>query len=121
MRISDWSSDVCSSDLCSAARCAGKMRRKYHQRSAISVHMISAIAKIHGSTQPPAPISAETELNGRSSRSSTACIAAIRTRFDMTCEQACALFVENLYRSEERRVGKEGVVTCRSRWAPYNE
>src|SRR3546814_19509583 len=23
-------------------------------------------------------------------------------------------------RSEERRVGKEGVSTCRSRWAPYN-
>src|SRR3546814_12670316 len=24
-------------------------------------------------------------------------------------------------RSEERRVGKEGVSTCRSRWAPYHE
>src|SRR3546814_12851204 len=24
-------------------------------------------------------------------------------------------------RSEERRVGKEGVSTCRSRWSPYNE
>src|SRR3546814_15988618 len=23
-------------------------------------------------------------------------------------------------RSEERRVGKEGVSTCRSRWSPYN-
>src|SRR3546814_14433099 len=25
-----------------------------------------------------------------------------------------------LFRSEERRVGKEGVRTCRSRWSPYN-
>src|SRR3546814_12644493 len=25
-----------------------------------------------------------------------------------------------LYRSEERRVGKEGVSTCRSRWSPYH-
>src|SRR3546814_13104176 len=25
-----------------------------------------------------------------------------------------------LDRSEERRVGKEGVSTCRSRWTPYN-
>src|SRR3546814_19251024 len=25
-----------------------------------------------------------------------------------------------LWRSEERRVGKEGVSTCRSRWASYN-
>src|SRR3546814_18683437 len=24
-------------------------------------------------------------------------------------------------RSEERRVGKEGVSTCRSRWSPYNK
>src|SRR3546814_20163701 len=24
-------------------------------------------------------------------------------------------------RSEERRVGKEGVSTCRSRWAPYHQ
>src|SRR3546814_18625274 len=26
----------------------------------------------------------------------------------------------NLWRSEERRVGKEGVSTCRSRWRPYH-
>src|SRR3546814_13137468 len=26
-----------------------------------------------------------------------------------------------LARSEERRVGKEGVSTCRSRWSPYNK
>src|SRR3546814_13400851 len=26
----------------------------------------------------------------------------------------------NLDRSEERRVGKEGVSTCRSRWSPYH-
>src|SRR3546814_13751694 len=28
--------------------------------------------------------------------------------------------VENTARSEERRVGKECVSTCRSRWSPYN-
>src|SRR3546814_20325287 len=28
--------------------------------------------------------------------------------------------VEPLHRSEERRVGKEGVSTCRSRWWPYH-
>ena len=26
----------------------------------------------------------------------------------------------NLFRSEERRVGKECVTTCRSRWSPYH-
>src|SRR3546814_18946485 len=30
------------------------------------------------------------------------------------------LSVEPLGRSEERRVGKECVSTCRSRWSPYN-
>src|SRR3546814_13982400 len=29
-----------------------------------------------------------------------------------------ALVAGAVYRSEERRVGKEGVSTCRSRWAP---
>src|SRR3546814_12347802 len=28
--------------------------------------------------------------------------------------------VHRLYRSEERRVGKECVSTCRSRWSPYH-
>src|SRR3546814_18846933 len=30
------------------------------------------------------------------------------------------LFVRNNVRSEERRVGKECVSTCRSRWSPYH-
>src|SRR3546814_7823780 len=31
-----------------------------------------------------------------------------------------ALCMANTYRSEERRVGKECVSTCRSRWSPYH-
>src|SRR3546814_10975671 len=33
---------------------------------------------------------------------------------------AVALFAEQVGRSEERRVGKECVSTCSSRWSPYN-
>src|SRR3546814_20004700 len=33
---------------------------------------------------------------------------------------AMEVFVQDYARSEERRVGKEGVSTCRSRWAPYH-
>src|SRR3546814_3127360 len=33
---------------------------------------------------------------------------------------ACLPFVERHIRSEERRVGKECVSTCRSRWSPYH-
>src|SRR3546814_4609876 len=64
MRISDWSSDVCSSDLQNAA---------------------DGIAVVQG-------IVLDAEQN-------------------IVVAQA---------RSEERRVGKECVSTCRSRWSPYN-
>src|SRR3546814_20030081 len=32
----------------------------------------------------------------------------------------CDAFIGGLSRSEERRVGKECVSTCRSRWSPYH-
>src|SRR3546814_11338151 len=35
-------------------------------------------------------------------------------------ETAVRLGLNLTVRSEERRVGKEGVSTCRSRWAPYH-
>src|SRR3546814_3554152 len=35
-------------------------------------------------------------------------------------EQPRTLTETNLFRSEERRVGKECVSTCRSRWSPYH-
>src|SRR3546814_754175 len=34
--------------------------------------------------------------------------------------EEAALFAADLFRSEERRVGKECVSTCRSRWSPYH-
>src|SRR3546814_4703349 len=72
MRISDWSSDVCSSDLtCSSFW-----------------------------------------LNTR---------VAIRTRSFHSFTKWLAMFCRTRYwRSEERRVGKECVSTCRSRWSPYH-
>src|SRR3546814_4493464 len=35
-------------------------------------------------------------------------------------ERQAANFVKARHRSEERRVGKECVSTCRSRWSPYH-
>src|SRR3546814_10315807 len=62
MRISDWSSDVCSSDL------AGNQFHHLH----VLVHRCAGVDRPQGR------------------------------------------------RSEERRVGKECVSTCRSRWSPYH-
>src|SRR3546814_11505144 len=52
--------------------------------------------------------------------------AALETKLNAVHADASALrqYVAQLHgetmtRSEERRVGKEGVSTCRSRWSPY--
>src|SRR3546814_12774406 len=83
MRISDWSSDVCSSDLWFLPRLP----------SANSDH--------------PSPL-LQTAPDCRT----------VRFWFRSPFFQA---IVERRERSEERRVGKECVSTCRSRWSPYNE
>src|SRR3546814_8751148 len=77
MRISDWSSDVCSSDLGGA-------------------HLLSFRSGADREIRPP-PAGAR----GQDLR--------LRRRFP-----------GRILRSEERRVGKECVSTCRSRWSPYH-
>src|SRR3546814_7243622 len=74
MRISDWSSDVCSSDLPSQA-----MQRSGQRR----------LARV------------------------------LAGDLDNIVLKALAKRPEQR-RSEERRVGKECVSTCRSRWSPYH-
>src|SRR3546814_7749448 len=74
LRISDWSSDVCSSDL----------KIGIARDEAASLHV------------------RETEQ---------ADIRAVEARHQRVLQYA-------VRRSEERRVGKECVSTCRSRWSP---
>src|SRR3546814_8103747 len=84
MRISDWSSDVCSSDLCSLASSAA---------------LLASAASFAQEGWPAKP-----DLNvKRSARDSVTSLLSRRLR-----------------RSEERRVGKECVSTCSSRWSPYH-
>src|SRR3546814_11087853 len=97
MRISDWSSDVCSSDLWEITRPGhvfplryregGVLVRRGHTEAAVD------LAKLAGLT--PAGVLVEVVND------------------DGTMKRAPE-------RSEERRVGKEGVSTCRSRWSPYH-
>src|SRR3546814_1418264 len=72
MRISDWSSDVCSSDLGAGG----------------------------GDTAPPLVVMAACDPN--------------------SFARDARVLVDAGYRSEERRVGKEGVSTCRSRWSSFH-
>src|SRR3546814_4995559 len=83
MRISDWSSDVCSSDLSGAAGDATKKRRDYVRPFLDLVARYHLCAHHHKGRPGNAP-------------------------------------QRPLFRSEERRVGKECVSTCRSRWSPYH-
>src|SRR3546814_2410796 len=94
MRISDWSSDVCSSDLELALmedRLLRIARREQH---------------LHRGAQPAAFFG---DLPARHA-----------ARHDNVREQEVDAVVlpEKRDRSEERRVGKECVSTCRSRWSP---
>src|SRR3546814_13921085 len=92
MRISDWSSDVCSSDLPTwPTLCCG---RPYH-RPATNIQAILFPWR----------------------QSSGGAMAVSGCDID---DAAGLLFGGPLQRSEERRVGKECVSTCRSRWSPYN-
>src|SRR3546814_8690189 len=84
MRISDWSSDVCSSDLLTPIS-AFRPRR---WRGALLPHTAEVVFSIlENEKRPVSAVADYTELRDR---------------------------------SEERRVGKECVSTCRSRWSPYH-
>src|SRR3546814_3679164 len=87
MRISDWSSDVCSSDLC--MHCAEASRAEPHSNARLS-NCVSRLCKLD---------------------------LFIFCNFVSSFKIALASATT---RSEERRVGKECVSTCRSRWSPYH-
>src|SRR3546814_14179080 len=98
MRISDWCSDVCSSDL--AARLA---------RTAVDMGAVNpvAIRNLALASTVDAKALRLMHLSDRLSR-----------RDGMT--EAWLIEEAARRRSEERRVGKEGVRTCRFRWSPYH-
>src|SRR3546814_19133226 len=93
MRISDWSSDVCSSDLEQARRRDSLGIDRDADSACICEGLTNFRVKILG--DPDAGRHPErTKLLGN--------------------------LLHRLVRSEERRVGKECVSTCRSRWSPYH-
>src|SRR3546814_3490848 len=101
MRISDWSSDVCSSDLGGLAHVVGGVVGLLDQRP-------------HGRRGHD-----EMRLDALDAFQDLERANAVD---DARC--ACDCHDEPLHwdtpRSEERRVGQEGVSTCRFRWSPYH-
>src|SRR3546814_12587711 len=110
MRISDWSSDVCSSDLVSH-RQALKERR----REAASGHVARALSYFTDGTEFELWMHEAFETLVRADFSQSKERAAIASARPRDSKGVSAVSD----RSEERRVGKECVSTCRSRWSPY--
>src|SRR3546814_4638874 len=92
MRISDWSSDVCSSDLADAL-------------SRIDVYKSQTADLIEGGVAGAINL----RLNKPFNFKEPTVVVTARGNYGLQTE-----------RSEERRVGKECVSTCRSRWSPYH-
>src|SRR3546814_18926002 len=97
MRISDWSSDVCSSDLIEVPN------------TAVDMNSWAVSACYPQSTFYPLS-------DGPSIQNH---------RITMSCFRTCSTCQSHsqarlCHRSEERRVGKECVSTCRSRWSTYH-
>src|SRR3546814_6580921 len=84
MRISDWSSDVCSSDLLNARGAANLSMLELGWQKFLGREY--RLKQPHGLDRPLL-----VDASGGAA-----------------------------HRSEERRVGKECVSTCRSRWSPYH-
>src|SRR3546814_8140849 len=94
MRISDWSSDVCSSDLFLL-----QLLGRHRAYDLVGVYDADSLAWLMRRI--------EAKARGRT--------LACHTVTDGKQPLGAFAYV----RSEERRVGKECVSTCRSRWWPY--
>src|SRR3546814_9561807 len=92
MRISDWSSDVCSSDLT-------RWWRTFQHVDHLETHQALGVrCTVLVSIPLPAQV----------------CTVPATIRRILPGPEPATI------RSEERRVGKECVSTCRSRWSPVN-
>src|SRR3546814_15949858 len=110
MRISDWSSDVCSSDL----RPSFLIRRVGDPQVAVR---FAGIPLGHEFTSL---VLALLQVGGHPPKTAPEVLDQVRALDgDYHFETYFSLSCQNCPRSEERRVGKECVSTCRSRWSPY--
>src|SRR3546814_15645859 len=102
MRISDWSSDVCSSDL------RDVLLKDYTMNQRLNMN-VSGGGKV-----------ARYFVAGSFNQDNRILEVDNRNNFNNNINLKTYSLRSNVNRSEERRVGKECVSTCRSRWSPYH-
>src|SRR3546814_5384854 len=123
MRISDWSSDVCSSDLI-----AVRVRPFVPDANAVLLQ----IPDVRVALQEPQQFvddRLDVQLLGREQRETLGQVEAHLVAEHAVGAGPGPVLLENagladmphpVERSEARRVGKECVSPCRSRWSPYH-
>src|SRR3546814_14840355 len=114
MRISDWSSDVCSSDL--DLRCSGLPGRREDISGPISVGsaiclLVAVERKLLRRGNWPVGHALYDACSKPTSPGMSGSTAAADSRWSPNSRYSS---------SEERRVGKECVSTCRYRWSAYH-
>src|SRR3546814_15076482 len=100
MRISDWSSDVCSSDLLTGL-----------PAGIVLTALLSGIEGLEQLSQTP--VFGLPHLPTPAFHMDLGVLLAVAMLSLMTQ-------LDTFGRSGERRVGKECVSTCKSRWSPYH-
>src|SRR3546814_20997853 len=116
MRISDWSSDVCSSDLLGRQREQDMRQGRGHlaDEAAQLVFGPGGLADLDQRQRPLRCRDLDEEVHIGLAESGHGPV-----EFGLETERPRREHaVKGAWRSEERRVGKECVSTCRYRWSP---
>src|SRR3546814_18620462 len=125
MRISDWSSDVCSSDL---GDVASRILRTVERRAAAESTDVLAVGGLQG-LGVVAHAVGDDRGDGRSGCPEVGFQPVAASVVQSGAHLSFCLsdtggreegLIPSTRRSEVRRVGQEGVSTCRSRWLPYH-
>src|SRR3546814_19710202 len=122
MRISDWSSDVCSSDLLAAREGHATLADDVVEPAGQALHERQGPGDLEGvANLVVGAVAAEGEVLAHGVGEEEALLEheADERGQVVRVELVEGRAVES-HRSEERSVGNACVGTCRSRWSPYN-
>src|SRR3546814_4944920 len=129
MRISEWSSDVCSSDLTMTIQDMGGTRKTIEQGVQLIRSLLPQANQVSRQALPLSHITVGLQCGGSDGYSGISANPALGAAMDLLVQHGgTAILSETpeiygaehlltrraITRSEERRVGKECVSTCRS-------